>query len=488
VTFDLSKAQKIAWEVNKANTGNAALTGGDLWIDDVVINGVEVVPPDLCVSCAGAPVTTPSGAKFSDFEVEPYSQNGSGYYWFSYTDVAAGGASAITSGLDGDDILSINGGGRVGNGAAIDFTLGSTFSSGGFSIRPFVGLGTNLTDDAGTLYYDGLADGATGIYFDYQTSATMSDITLEVYDENSYKELRGSGVVHYIKLPGTGGVWRGATVPFTSLMLPGWDEVNALPANVKVFNKAKIMKVQFKFQNNGGVVGALALDNVYFTGATGNFTPTAGLPPAVPTLVSPANLATAVALMPSLSWSPVTGATSFSLQVSTTATFSTIVVNETGLATVSTPISGLSNGTVYYWRVRSSNGQFSDWSTVSSFTTLTPALAAPTLVTPAANATGVALEPRLTWSGVTGATSYSLQISASANFATTVVNLTGIAGTYTDVVGVLSANTVYYWRVKSVDASGESSYSAARAFTTLLEPPATPVLMTPTDNNRTVLG
>ena len=90
---------------------------------------------------------------------------------------------------------------------------------------------------------------------------------------------------------------------------------------------------------------------------------------AAPTLSLPANNATNVSINPTLEWNAVTGATGYVLQVSTDNTFATTVVNQSVTGTTYN-VSGLSYNTVYYWRVKATDGtNESDWSSVWSFTT-----------------------------------------------------------------------------------------------------------------------
>jgi subtilisin-like proprotein convertase family protein len=81
--------------------------------------------------------------------------------------------------------------------------------------------------------------------------------------------------------------------------------------------------------------------------------------------------------------------------------------------------------------------------------------AAPTtLSTPANSAIGVIIKPSFNWSVVSGASSYTLEISSNIAFSTieqTIPNITAIPFTLTTP---LSENTVYYWRVKSLNGCG----------------------------------
>lgn len=118
----------------------------------------------------------------------------------------------------------------------------------------------------------------------------------------------------------------------------------------------------------------LARDNHGATtmGPVWHFTTVAGsgTAPNPPALSSPADGATGVSTSPMLSWNISSGATSYALQVSLSNTFSTFVYNQSGITAISQPVTGLSNNTLYYWRVSASNGSgTSAWSNVWSFTT-----------------------------------------------------------------------------------------------------------------------
>ena len=85
-----------------------------------------------------------------------------------------------------------------------------------------------------------------------------------------------------------------------------------------------------------------------------NFTTLIALP-LTPALVSPANNAVDQLTNPTLSWDSSAGATSYGLQVSSDSNFTTLVFNDTTITTTSKQISGVSNSTMYYWRVNAKN-------------------------------------------------------------------------------------------------------------------------------------
>ncbi len=94
--------------------------------------------------------------------------------------------------------------------------------------------------------------------------------------------------------------------------------------------------------------------------------------PLAPTLASPANSTTGLATNPTLTWSASKGATSYELQVSKDSTFATTAFDKTKLTSTSQEVTGLSQGTTYYWRVNATGSSGSSgWSAVWSFTTFT---------------------------------------------------------------------------------------------------------------------
>ncbi|MEJ5245830.1 MAG: right-handed parallel beta-helix repeat-containing protein, partial [Bacteroidota bacterium] len=199
-----------------------------------------------------------------------------------------------------------------------------------------------------------------------------------------------------------------------------------------------------------------------------------------PSLQTPANLATNITINPTLTWDAYPTATGYKIQVSTSSTFATTIVNETVTGT-SRALSNLQYLTTYYWRVKSVRGsEESDWSAVWSFTTVNQPLVAPVLSSPANNSTNVAISPTLQWNAAATATGYIVQVSTSSTFATTIVNET-VTGT-SRALSNLQYLTTYYWRVKSVRGSEESDWSAVWSFTTVNQPLVAPVLSSPANN------
>ena len=108
--------------------------------------------------------------------------------------------------------------------------------------------------------------------------------------------------------------------------------------------------------------------------AVWNFT-TRQAPPAAPVLISPSNGATALDTFTTLVWQSVANAIGYRVQLSTSSTFSTLIVNDS-LTMINRTLTHLFYNTTYYWRVKSYTlSDSSDWAT-ATFTTLSMSLPA----------------------------------------------------------------------------------------------------------------
>jgi len=197
--------------------------------------------------------------------------------------------------------------------------------------------------------------------------------------------------------------------------------------------------------------------------ATWRFTTVVG----APTLSSPANGSTWVSTSPTLIWNPSVGASSYRLQVSKDSSFSSTVFDQQGLKDTMQQVSGLANGTTYYWHVSATGtGGTSSWSATWRFTTV---VATPTLASPA-NGSGVSTNPTLTWNATAGALGYRLQVSTDSSFSSTVFDQQGLKDTVQQVSG-LANGTTYYWHVSATGIGGTSPWSVTWRFTTVIGAP-----------------
>jgi len=219
--------------------------------------------------------------------------------------------------------------------------------------------------------------------------------------------------------------------------------------------------------------------------------------PDTPTNSTPADVATNIALSPTLTGSafndpdPGSSHLNSQWQVDDNSDFSSITYDsgvETDLEShvVGTPLTA---ATTYYWRVRYRDN-LSAWSAAysagTSFTTTTVPNT-PTNSTPADVATGVSPTPTLIASAFSDPNGDSHQASRwqvdnDAGFSSITYDSGSVGDLASHTVGsVLSEGAVYYWRVSYQDDKGAwSSYSSGTSFTTN-QMPNTATNSTPVD-------
>ncbi len=201
---------------------------------------------------------------------------------------------------------------------------------------------------------------------------------------------------------------------------------------------------------------------------------------AQPAVIAPASGAVDQSNTPVLRWTPVAGASAYLVQVSKSTQFKPLLFQSTGSAD-SIPVTPLSNDTVHYWRVsaRNAGGDTSSYPAVPwSFRTR---LATPLISLPASGASGLPLNPTLSWFPAAGASTYRLQVSDDPGFPGTLLFDDGTITSTSRQVGPLSSSKTYYWRVRARNAGGTSTslWSEVRNFITRIDTPATPSLLSP---------
>jgi large repetitive protein len=188
----------------------------------------------------------------------------------------------------------------------------------------------------------------------------------------------------------------------------------------------------------------------------------------------------------SANWSASTGATKYYLDVATTSSFTagTFVSGyqnlDVGSATTYS-ITGLSQGTNYYYQVRAFNtsGVSANSSTIT-VTTIPPE----PVIASATNVLSTSFDAN--WNSSTGATGYRLDVSTVSNFATFVGSYSNlnVNNVTTYSLTGLTAGTTYYYRVRAYNGIGTSGNSGTMSALTSL---TAPVAVSATSVNETFL-
>lgn len=169
-----------------------------------------------------------------------------------------------------------------------------------------------------------------------------------------------------------------------------------------------------------------------------------------------------------LSWTGSSGATSYTVKRSTTSGAEVTIA--TGVGSTSYSDTGLAAGTRYFYVVAAvnSSGTSANSSEASATTSAPGAPAAPTGLTASAVSNS---QISLTWTAVSGATSYVVRRGASSGSEVTIASAVG-STSYVDAG--LAAGSQYFYVVAASNGSGTSANSAEVSATTLGTPSAIP--------------
>ncbi|MCK4274344.1 MAG: hypothetical protein KAW90_05580 [Dehalococcoidales bacterium] len=134
------------------------------------------------------------------------------------------------------------------------------------------------------------------------------------------------------------------------------------------------------------------------------------------------------------------------------------------------PGSSFLPGTTYYWRVATYLPLSSSFSETRSFVVQPTAASVPTIASPENGGTIDSLSPAFSWTPAAGATMYQFQLSATPDFATTLVDEQLASAGIAPAVA-LDRGTTYFWRVKALQPV-EGDWSTVANFMVAMAAPA----------------
>ncbi len=185
-----------------------------------------------------------------------------------------------------------------------------------------------------------------------------------------------------------------------------------------------------------------------------------------------------------VTWNAVTGATSYNIYYRSAPNVT--IANGTKVANAASggAITGLTNGTAYYFVVTAVNA--GGESAISSEVGATPQVPAPGAPT-GISVTGGVSQATVSWTAVAGAASYNIYYDTASGVIPTgdkVTKITGATSGYA-VTGLLNG-TRYYFVVSAVNAGGESAVSSEVNVTPQVPAPSAPTGVGVTPGNAQV--
>lgn len=199
-----------------------------------------------------------------------------------------------------------------------------------------------------------------------------------------------------------------------------------------------------------------AVGNIFFDISNANFTIGAPVACGDPTGLTAGSITNTSA---TVSWTAVASALNYDVdyKLNTATTWTNVA---TGTTATAANIAGLTQGTLYNWRVRATCSAGSGNYVAAQFTTTAPCGTPATLTSSAITSSSATVS----WGAVSGATSYAvdykLNTSATWTSATAATSATSVS------ISGLTASSLYDWRVSATCASGTSAFATAQFTTT----------------------
>src|SRR5207247_2468131 len=261
------------------------------------------------------------------------------------------------------------------------------------------------------------------------------------------------GVDHYVN---TGGRYNPSTNSWTLTSTTGAPDARTVHTAVWTGNQMIVW---------GGA------DNTNRFNTGGRYCAASGPTPPPAPIANPATYVASNSF--TASWSSVSGATGYRLDVSTSSSFSTYVTGYQNLDVgnaISRSVTGLNASTAYYYRVRAYNGAgTSGNSNIVNVTTLSATEPQMVITNPATviASFSATLNGSVDPHGLT--TNVYFQYGTTSSYGSTTASQSKTGNTYQNVaanISGLSANTTYHFRMVATNSAG-TKYGSDRTFTTL---------------------
>jgi hypothetical protein len=412
-TFPSSGATNKGYVLLRATSPNTPLLGNSNGAAPSAGANTTIVSSVIAENATSISNSGLAGSTQYNYLLIPYTWDGTNATTYNYLTASAPTANTTTQSGSTPPVLTTTAASSILSTTAT--FNGEITSDGGASVtaRGFV---YSTSDNTPTIGEGGVTDQSSG-------SGTG------IFSENVSSLTTNTTYYYQAYATNTSGTSYGGVISFTTLKAEPSDQATSL-----VFSS--ITTSSF---------------STAFTAATG----------------SPDGYLVITSISASLSADPVDG---------TTYTAGNILGGGT-VVSVGSTISGISNsslfaGTTYYTFVFAYNNSGSniDYRTTSplsaSTITLTDAPATPTFSS--ITTTGFTVD----WTATTGASSYKLDVSTASNFANFVSGYQDLTvNTNSQAVTGLTANTLYYVRVRAVNASGTSANSTSGNSSTLSNAP-----------------
>ena len=192
-----------------------------------------------------------------------------------------------------------------------------------------------------------------------------------------------------------------------------------------------------------------------------------GSVPGAPSLASPADGASDIALPPTVMWNSTGDAFRYWVQISELVTFGTLMANDSSLTSTSFTAGAGRYNTNYHWRVKAKNSVgWGPWSATWNFMTepLVGQPDPPTLTSPTNGQDKMPIPALLQWSSI-ALGEFAVQV-AEDNLFTNVIYNEIVTDRHVYVLSGLTHNATYYWRVNVSVNSNVSDWSAVWSFST----------------------